>query len=85
MKTCISKFDHLSNLLPEVYTVLMPEVYIVLMPIPKIDKQCPKRNRNIYNSEIWILLTTYSQKLGYTLIKTCYSRIYLGLQCFLDL
>ena len=38
-------------------------------------KSCP--NRNIYSSEVWILLETFSQKLGYILIKTCHFCIYI--------
>ena len=34
-------------------------------------KSCP--SRNIYISEIWILLKTFSKKLGYILAKTCFT------------
>ena len=37
------------------------------MPVSVTDQQCP--NRNIYISEIRILLKTNSQKLGYILTK----------------
>ena len=58
MKTCIFKFDHLSNLLPR-----KPESYIVLMPIPKTDK-CSKRNTyTVFLKLEFYIIKTYSRKL----------------------
>ena len=37
------------------------------MSVPETDWQCP--NRFIRISEVWILLKTYSQKLGVYLLK----------------
>ena len=58
MKTCIFKFDHLSNLL-----LRRPESYIVLMSIHKIDYKCSKKN--IYTAFLKLqlyIIKTYSHK-----------------------
>ena len=44
-------------------------------------KSCP--NRNIYSSEVWILLETFSQKLGYIPIKTCHFCIYIYIYIYI--
>ena len=41
------------------------------MSVPETEQQCP--NRNIYISEIRILLKTYSQNLGYIHVTLLYT------------